>query len=793
MVFLPGCGGCRQAPDKPKTPEELEKELLERKKREEEAKKPDFQAKFLISRPPTGSSSEVQIGSWYKPGHWTCVSLEEVKANHFDLLGELELTPIDNSLAPLPLHKSPYRLSVRRDVALSKGQAKSLESLLLVPPGSPSASVSYHLSEGRSGRSVLETSQTLSRMASYQYYFVVMARSPELYGYLQGLHTIRPPGDLDNRWAPFYQVAMLRGERRPLLPAHANEWTSIAGVLWDDASPAALEPAQQQAMLDWLHWGGQLILSGPDTLDGLRDSFLAPYLPALSAGAKKLELADLAELNAFFGKSIRPLRPVRAWSGIRLKKHDQAQFLPGSGELLVERRVGRGRIVASAFRLSDRELIDWPGCDELLSAMLLRHPPRKYVEGADGGTMLQWADGGQRFDAARTTGLRYFARDTGVPLAEYAADVLAMDTETGQPPPPGPGVAAWNDFNPVAQAARTALMDAARVEVPNRSFVLWVIAGYLLVLVPCNWAVFRAMGRVEWAWAAAPVIAIVCTGTVIRLAQLDIGFVRSQTEVAVAELQADYGRAHLTRYNALYTSLATNYTFTCDDPGGVVLPFPTVARPELFRMSLGQEVRSLTYRRDEAPRLLGFHVGSNSTGLTHSEEMLELGGGISLVESPDGSGRLLNRTGWKLQGAGLVRKTAAGELQTAWLGTVPPRGLGTSVPSEAPSEVRVEWTSLSGADATKPLWPQQRDGSPISESHPPPGALSLRGLLELGQNPKELDPGEVRLVAWSDDDLPGLWIEPAAPQARRGIVVIAHLGYGFGEAPRPDVNTKNKL
>ncbi len=50
-------------------------------------------------------------------------------------------------------------------------------------------------------------------------------------------------------------------------------------------------------MLDWLHWGGQLILSGPDTLDTLRDSFLAPYLPATSAGARDLQAADLAELS----------------------------------------------------------------------------------------------------------------------------------------------------------------------------------------------------------------------------------------------------------------------------------------------------------------------------------------------------------------------------------------------------------------------------------------------------------------------------------------------------------------
>ena len=36
---------------------------------------------------------------------------------------------------------------------------------------------------------------------------------------------------------------------------------------------------QQQALLDWLHWGGQLIISGPSSLDKLKGSFLAPYLP----------------------------------------------------------------------------------------------------------------------------------------------------------------------------------------------------------------------------------------------------------------------------------------------------------------------------------------------------------------------------------------------------------------------------------------------------------------------------------------------------------------------------------
>ena len=77
----------------------------------------------------------------------------------------------------------------------------------------------------------------------------------------------------------------------------------------------------------------------------------------------------------------------------------------------------------------------------------------------------------------------------------------------------------------------------------------------------------------------------------------------------------------------------------------------------------------------------------------------------------------------------------------------------------------------------------------MSVSNPASGALNLRKLLDLGQDVQNLGAGETRLIGWSEDDLPGLAIEPAAPQTRRGILVVAHLGYGFGEVPRPDANT----
>ena len=72
-------------------------------------------------------------------------------------------------------------------------------------------------------------------------------------------------------------------------------------MLWDEVDPGELfTPEQERALVDWLHWGGQLIISGPDSLDLLKGSFLEPYLPATSGGPRTIAADDpsLAELNS---------------------------------------------------------------------------------------------------------------------------------------------------------------------------------------------------------------------------------------------------------------------------------------------------------------------------------------------------------------------------------------------------------------------------------------------------------------------------------------------------------------
>ncbi len=95
---------------------------------------------------------------------------------------------------------------------------------------------------------------------------------------------------------------------------------------------------------------------------------------------------------------------------------------------------------------------------------------------------------------------------------------------------------------------------------------------YLLILVPINYLVFRLLGRLEYAWLAVPLIAIGGAVWVARAARLDIGFARSQTEIALLELQPNYQRGHLSRVVAIYNSLSSTYDIEFKTIDGAAAP-----------------------------------------------------------------------------------------------------------------------------------------------------------------------------------------------------------------------------
>jgi len=804
LVSVPGCGGCGCNRGKPKTAEELAKERAERRARlrqQEKKKKKPLEVTRFVSLPyephRQTEGTEETPACFFKPGHWT-TTLFSAKANRVNIMGDLWLTATNGGGRPLGLEGTPFAITARRRVALPKGQQKTFRSVLFVPESAPEAWAAARIEARQSAGLVQQQRYRVGPMPFYQYYFVVLARYPEWYTYLKTLDSLHCPTQLvvrdpSQRYA-YYRVALVPAGRRTPLPSYGLFWTSIAYVLWDDIDPDSLSLDQQVALLDWLHWGGQLILSGPDTLDGLRDSFLADYLPATAAGRRSLSAADLEEINRHWSlplgnKPGRKLAPVGTWSAVQLEKRPQARFVPNTGELLAQRRVGRGRVVVSAFKLSGRELTGWPGFDGFFNGCLLGRPPRRF-RGSPEEFDVTWADDpagqpfspGLQYATERLCRLHYFSRDEGrqpTTCRSGQEPVVSLNFEPRQIE--GLNLASWNDFSATATAARQCLQDAAGIEVPKRSFIVWVVGVYLLVLVPVNWLVFRLIDRVEWAWLAAPAVAIACTLLVIQLAQLDIGFARSRNEIAVVELQGDYPRAHVTRYTALYTSLASGYDFHFDDPGAQILPFPSSDNRGDSGLLLGDQPRPLEYRHGAEVALDHLPVRSSFTQLMHSEQMVDLGGPIALVKTSAGSLRLVNRTGLALDGAGLIRCDREGRVESAWVGSLEPE---ETVPLDD------RWRAVSAEQRQGPCFAPQRRRDPLTAPSGTGGGLNIGRLVQLAEAPQALRPGDVRLVAWAKQDIAGLKIKPASAQSLTVALVVANLRYGPIDDPRPDKNLR---
>lgn len=832
---LSGCSGCRS--DSSAAAKKKQEEDEKQKKKKLEKPKPDYEVTKLRTFPDDPST----VANYVKPGHWVSAR-QQFKANNFNFSGDLESATVDRDDKMIDIERTDFHLTGSRKLQLPKGNSKDAELLYHIPRRTVSPAgivrnvwLRTRLLTARGGREALPpTREGTAIMPEYQFYMVVLAKDVDSYGFVKKLESVAAPrNDLNQNLRLYYRVIMpvidTASETAIPLSSNALTWTSVACLWWDEVQPASLTIEQQQALLDWLQWGGQIIMSGPNSLDLLRGSFLEDYLPAQKVQTRELQQSDMSELDqqwSIASKRVNDLRRLDLVGlpllGAELQKHPEANYLPGTGQLVVERRVGHGRIVVTAFPLNDRRIVNWKSYDNFVNACLLRRPGRTF-ESYDNNTVVHQTWRGlesQRWveeDPRLSSTLRYFSRDVGYldessERAVFTAMAPAIRTErenamrgfgtgsdgaqtpsqVGQHPAsddwhfdgysytPESGVAGWNDFSAASDAARRALNIAAGIKIPKADFILKIMAIYLVVLVPLNWLVFRLMGRVEWAWVAAPLVAIAGAVVVVRIAQLDIGFIRSRTEVAILEVQGGFPRAHLTRYSALYSSLSTAYDVGFEDPSAVALPF---AGNEQQQKEFGSASNSVHFRNETRAvgdqrlvgELSGFLVDSNSTGMVHSEHMLSIGGSFRILGNDDSGWRLENQSDLALRGAGILRVRETGEAEVAWVGDLAPK---------TTASVRFK---MRGAD-----WRyfEEWEVSPATKHSDEDisGEINLAGLFDLAMRKLKMRRGDCRLIAWVDDDFEGLRFEPSASQTAFRGMVLCHLARGPLPAPESDTN-----
>lgn len=761
MLCLAGCGSEASSTEQGDAADSTEEN------KEKKRVKPDLEFLALSTRPTDYAITVPQI----KPGHWIEAS-QQMVANYDKFSGELEVEPIQ-------LPGVPFALGTKRDVLLAKAQIKSIPLMVYSPPGPNRPTLGFELRDAKTGGIPLKSLNPMVRLPPHQYFFTVLTPEVDRFQFLRNLDSIIPPTGLllPQGDEAHYRVVTPLITNNLALPTHLVTSTAVAYVLWDDVDPVMLSTDQKTALVDWLHWGGQLIINGPQTLDTLKNSFLADYLPADGEGVVNL---PAAEVNKAFNSAWKTGK-----AKLNLEEDIPAQrLLPREGSdvlmqiddapVVVERRVGRGRVVTSAFTLANKQLVVWPDFDGFFNAAILRREPRSFYDDGFSELSVCWGEKPHRqndmtdtmedyvasFDPNKNSSVRLFSRDaqTGLSspwrnrnsrvtdpnsiaiLENSYGDLGGMNNYSG--------VGGWSMSNGVSGVVLQSLLDAAGIDVPRASFVVAILATYLIVLVPVNWAVFRVIGRVEWAWVAAPVITLVFALVVVKLAQLNIGFARAQTEIGIVELQGDYDRAHVTNYTAFYTSLGTNYQFDFDDPGAVAQPL-SVGNA----MFQGQRVRDLEITRGSNAEMSGFSVASNSLGLLQTENMHECEGGLQLRDN--GSAWVIeNKTGLDLRNVGVIAPGRFG-----WVGDLPGNATATAT---------VE--AINDKDALR----RARTQHTRNEEESSPDALDVAQLIAVAEA-NALDSGETLLIGVHDGALPGVSVTPQSDQIRSTMVVVAHL------------------
>jgi hypothetical protein len=244
-----------------------------------------------------------------------------------------------------------------------------------------------------------------------------------------------------------------------------------------------------------------------------------------------------------------------------------------------------------------------------------------------------------------------------------------------------------------------------------------------------------------------------------------------------------------------------------DDPSAVSLPFVV---KEDFERNPNQWAQAVEFHRDRDTVLNGIQVNSNSTEKVHSEHMLPLKGPISLVGDEVTGWRLKNATQWTLHDLGIIRRknTADIAFEVAFVSELRPQTMVAlsfvpGVPAEPvadkvqPAETPpADNPRTPGDEQNKPYWapwiPQWSQSVVMSTRKPATeeekGVVRLHRLVDLAVKRLRLNPGDVRLVAWTSDELPGLRVTPRPAQNTTQTLVLAHLARGPLPAPEKDAN-----
>jgi hypothetical protein len=767
-----------------------------KKKFEKDKNRPPFE--FFRSR-----VAPFDILPYVKANHW-CTLMFELRANDDDYDGFLKTDPV-------PLLGRPQEVYYRREARLLKEKRANLSLQIMLPAsnGQVPKDIEVEMVRPNALRPDTNWQALLTTLPPHQMLVLILSKDATTkFAAWNRMSAMIPSGverdSGDIEKLRYYRLVLPMDHDKPALSPHPLTWTTISHAVWDGYSPDDLSLSQQQALLDWLHWGGQLIISGGagQSYSLLHESFLGPYLPADATGENvPLTQDDLQPLSqsypppsaprgfddqsqpvplsreewirryAYHYQAPVPIRPApkRPLYLSVLKPKPGASTIPlgeaSSRLLAVEQRVGRGRITMLTINPNEESLLAWPGLDTLVRRVVLRRPEEPIVREGDYASSTPEPPQRDRLTGIDLSWYRIMSRDADL-AAVPSTGRAPMRDASGRVPNADPdaaenafnsqtSVAEWRDGAKIPKLSKDLLDEASGITIPSSKFVLRVILAYLIAVIPLNWLLCRfVLNRREWTWVVVPLVALAFAVGVERVAARDIGYDTATDEIDLLEIQGDYPRAHLTRMVSLYSTGRSRFTISYpNDPTALALPFDN-------GLSIrGEDVSTSTWQSYPVPSLIDYAVQPRSLSMFRAEQMLSLSGAIRLDEE-GGKRRVVNGGELELRDAILIDQAGQAEPRERWLGTIAP---GAAVPIDGPAEQEPPDHVTAG---------------------PGPDADPVLAELRTNWEPRDENQGELRLVAWVAGTIGGQVIEPAVDRHRGFTAVVVHLR--SGSPPSPD-------
>lgn len=689
-------------------------------------------------------------------------------------------------------------LSLRRNVLLPRQQLKRVGALCFIPaidfqdaardpPGdmqleANEVRIHHQLIDDGFGGLLHDGFSTVRLLRRLERLVVIVSTTPENMGWWRSLNSFNHVVDrIEGVSNPSHPCVLVDARNLATdLPSNSMAWDVIGVLIWNDGDPALMPSTTKQALVDWIAAGGTLLINTPAAAQSLVAEPFAELMPLKVGTAAEEALATESQLARFdvpraaydrptlgadaYAESItQPFdgpsesspdsepyvvedatlidtsndRP--APSDLPVKSSSiaaGAAWVSTQQNLIAERHIGRGRVLATTFDLNHEDFRQWDAVGNWFHTVVMRLPPRHWDR-------LQ----------------NYYAERGGRTLPVGPYRLSSISYSSGESP-----ALAANDNDVASTIARPYVQSETKIKTPARSSVLRMMLSYIGVVVVANYVLFRLIDRVQWAWIALPILAVAGVVFFIRALQLEIGFNRSQQGMGVLQIYSDYPRAHLSQFTSVYSSLSESVDAVLPPESGFVRLSSIAVPPD----------GSLDYRyadRD-GEGLVGFPLRSQTAAMIHSEEIVDCGGSIEYRPPPDRgfsgqvAGEFVNHSEIDLRDAFVVYNSADADLVAA-IGDLP-RGATAALNDK-------KWIS-----------PDKWDSNMLSPQAP---STALADCLQLATS----ESTGVVLIGWTDRGFSQLQISPPRATQENRTVVYGTWSTGTTDLPSPDTDRPPKF